>query len=95
MEPRRTPNKLKLYRRCNGFSQKKVARMLGLRDTSLISRWEHGVSFPSLVQSFRLSRIYQVLPHQLYESLWNLTGTEQNVLAQGGERVTTNPLLET
>ena len=55
MEISRVPNKLKSYRRCCGYSQKKVARMLGLADTSTLSRWEHGIAVPGMVQVFSLA----------------------------------------
>ena len=86
MEIRRFPNKLKMFRQCQGFSQKKVARILGLTDTSMLSRWEHGISFPSLIQVFRLSRIYHVQPIELFDQLWN--ETENNLLVQVNEPFT-------
>jgi transcriptional regulator with XRE-family HTH domain len=67
----RYPNKLKRYRRIAGHSQKKVARALGFADTSVISRWEHGALLPNLQQAFKLSQLYDVLPHLLFERLWN------------------------
>jgi len=67
----RLPNKLKKYRRCAGLSQKKVARALGFADTSAISRWEHGVALPNLHHVFKLSQLYDTLPHVLYAHLWN------------------------
>lgn len=71
MEFGRFPNKLKKYRRIAGHSQKKVARALGFADTSVISRWEHGAVLPNLQQAFKLSQLYGVLPHVLFECLWN------------------------
>ncbi len=70
-----------MFRRCSGLSQKKVARILGLADTSTLSRWEHGVAIPGLLQVFRLSRIYQTLPQELFEDLWNQIGSEPCLLA--------------
>lgn len=90
MEIGRFPNKLKMFRRCQGFSQKKVARILGLADTSTLSRWEHGVSFPSIMQVFRLARIYQTLPHELFNVLWNQIDSESNLLAQDDEPFNNN-----
>lgn len=85
MEVGRIPNKLKLFRHSHGYSQKKVAHILGLADTSTLSRWEHGLSVPSIVQVFRLSRIYKTLPHELFEDLWNSIETESGLLAQNKE----------
>lgn len=90
METRRFPNKLKSYRRANGYSQKKVARLLGLPDTSAISRWEHGISFPGLMQLFRLARIYHTQPQNLYDDLWSTVSNEGYLLAQPGEPVISN-----
>lgn len=92
MESSRTPNKLKFFRLCKGYSQKKVARLLGLADTASLSRWEHGIATPSLMQLFRLSRIYNTLPHELYEGLWNQCTIEESLLTQGGESFNINPL---
>lgn len=90
MEISRAPNKLRMFRRCSGYSQKKVARILGLADTSTLSRWEHGVSVPGLVQVFRLSRIYHTLPHELFDELWNRIDSEYSLLAQDTEPFTSN-----
>ncbi len=90
MENSRTPNKLKMFRRCNGYSQKKVARILGLADTSTLSRWEHGIAVPGLVQVFRLSRIYKTLPQELFDELWNRIGSEYSLLAQDDEPFNSN-----
>lgn len=84
------PNKLKMFRRCYGYSQKKVARLLGLSDTCALSRWEHGFILPSTVQVFRLARIYHTLPHELFAELWIKVDTEFNLLTQDIESISTN-----
>lgn len=53
-----------------GYSRKKVARMLGLADPSMLSRWERGASAPGIVQVIRLARLYDTLPHELFDELW-------------------------
>ncbi|MBN8675420.1 MAG: helix-turn-helix transcriptional regulator [Chitinophagales bacterium] len=90
MEIRRTPNKLKLFRKSTGYSQKKVARLLGLSDTSSLSKWEHGVALPGLIQVFHLSKIYQTQPQELFDDLWNQTEKEYSLLAQNPEPFNTN-----
>jgi transcriptional regulator with XRE-family HTH domain len=90
MEIYRFPNKLKMFRRCQGYSQKKVARLLGFADTSTLSRWERGYSLPSLMQVFRLARIYHAEPQELFEHLWKHVDCEKNLLAQVEEPYTTN-----
>ena len=82
MEISRVPNKLKKYRHCAGYSQKKLARLLGLSDTSLISRWEHGAALPNMRYAFCLSRLYDTLPHVLFEGLWNQFDSRASLLAQ-------------
>lgn len=90
MEKNRFPNKLKSYRRSCGYSQKKVARILSLADTSTLSRWEHGFATPSIVNVFRLSRIYRTLPHNLYDELWYRADKEFSLLAQDEEPFNSN-----
>lgn len=90
MEISRTPNKLKLFRKSTGYSQKKVARLLGLCDTSSLSKWEHGVVLPGLIQVFRLSKIYQTQPQELFDDLWSQTEKEYGLLAQNTEPFNTN-----
>lgn len=63
---RSMPNRLRKYRRISGFSQKQVAKMLGLKNSSQISRWENGMRFPSLKNLLRLSILYWTLPEALY-----------------------------
>lgn len=82
MEKSRFPNKLKSYRRCNGLSQKKVARTLGLADTGTLSRWEKGVVIPGTVYLFRLAQLYHTQPHHLFDALWNHYGSDEHLLAQ-------------
>lgn len=90
MEIGRASNKLKWFRRCQGYSQKKVARILGLTDTSILSKWEHGVCFPSVLQVFRLARMYHILPHELFAELWHYTSTEKHLLANDDEPFISN-----
>ena len=64
--------------------------MLGLVDTSMLSRWEHGAAMPSIVQVFRLARIYHTLPHELFTELWNQNIPEAYLLAQNEEPFNNN-----
>jgi len=90
MEISRIPNKLKMFRQCCGYSQKKVARILGLADTSTLSRWEHGIAHPSITHVFRLARIYRTVPHELFDALWNHADSVTSLLAQEIEPFNTN-----
>ena len=41
------PNRLCYLRRRHGFSQKQMAHLIGLRDRTMISKYEHGYILPS------------------------------------------------
>ena len=64
--------------------------MLGLADTSTLSRWEHGVVIPSMVHVFQLARLYRIQPHDLYDELWQHVEKEFGLLAQNDELFNTN-----
>jgi transcriptional regulator with XRE-family HTH domain len=91
----RFPNRLKKYRRLFCLSQKEVATILGLKDTSPISRWEKGISLPSLIHLFRLSRIYKTMPSEMYFDLWQnvskeISAKENNLLAPQEQQLSIN-----
>lgn len=52
-----------------GFTPKQVARRLGHKDTSLISRWETGKANLSLENALRLSKLYKTLVNELVYEL--------------------------
>ena len=80
MERSRIPNKLKYFRGCRGLSQKNVARLLGLKDTSMVSRWENGLSIPGLTQAFRLAYIFHTHPHELFDECWVSQSQQEDLL---------------
>lgn len=59
-------NRLRKYRRARGLKQREAARILGLADASSLSRWEQGVSLPSVMNMFRLAALYRTLVDALY-----------------------------
>ena len=63
------PNSLRRYRRARGLTQKEVARVLGLKSTSMISRWERGVSLPSVLNLFKLAVLYRKMADALFLDL--------------------------
>ncbi len=65
-----------MYRKKAGFQQQQVAKMLGLKTTGLISRWENSVSYPDLINVFKLSLIYKADINNLYRDLRELTKQE-------------------
>ena len=54
-----------------GFSQRRVARLLGLRGTSMLSRYEHGRSLPPLKTAFSLGIILRVPVEFLFPVLYD------------------------
>jgi transcriptional regulator with XRE-family HTH domain len=64
-------NNVLLYRKRMGFTQRKVARLLGHRDTSTLSCYESGKSLPPLSIALCLEIVLRVpvafLFPQLYE----------------------------
>ncbi len=65
-------NCLRKYRRIRGLKQKDVARILRLRSTSMISRWEKGTCLPNSLNIFRLSLLYRTLVDALFIDLMRL-----------------------
>lgn len=64
-------NNLVLYRRRMGFSQKQVARMLGLRDPSMVSHYERSRVLPPLAVALRLEIIYRVPVAFLFPAMYD------------------------
>lgn len=62
-------NCLKRYRRAMGLTQKEAAKILGLKSTSMISRWEKGVCLPSALNIFRLAVLYRTMADALFIDL--------------------------
>jgi len=79
-------NRLVIYRRRIGFSQKQVARLLGLKGTSMLSRYEHGRSLPPLPMAFSLGIVLRVpvefLFPGLYEGLRNRIRADEERFAR-------------
>ncbi|MCD6298224.1 MAG: helix-turn-helix transcriptional regulator [Deltaproteobacteria bacterium] len=66
---KRIPNSLRKYRKAAGLTQKEVAQRLGVKNTSLISRWERGFCVPKLRNALRLAILYQTMSEALFSSL--------------------------
>jgi transcriptional regulator with XRE-family HTH domain len=66
-------NDLWTYRKKMGFSQKRAAYFMGLKRTNDLSRYEHGVKLPGLINALKLEIIYRTpvafLFGDLYERL--------------------------
>lgn len=66
VEYKRIPNRLRKYRKERGLKQKDVADILGLKNTSMISRWEKGACLPNSLNIFKLAAIYQTFVDALF-----------------------------
>ena len=62
-------NNLRKYRKEKGLTQERVATSLGLKNKTLISRWEHGDALPSIASAVRLSVLYRVSLDDLFVGL--------------------------
>jgi transcriptional regulator with XRE-family HTH domain len=66
---RKIPNLLRRYRKSRGLRQKEVAKILGLKSGSRISKWEKGECLPNMVNLFRLSILYRTMTDAPYRDL--------------------------
>jgi transcriptional regulator with XRE-family HTH domain len=65
----RLSNHLILLRKRSRLSQKSVARRIGLKDGTLLSRYERGVTLPPLITAIKLSLFYQAQVPELFPNL--------------------------
>jgi transcriptional regulator with XRE-family HTH domain len=66
MQPK-YPNKLKEYRLQKKLLQKDVVKMIHLSEgENRLSRWENGLSKPSVTNFLKLCEIYEVEPKEVY-----------------------------
>ena len=78
--PNRHKNELIIYRRRMGFSQKQIAGVLGLKSTSMLSRYESGRSLPPLLTALRLEVLYRIPVAFLYSEIYRSLKEEIRVL---------------
>ena len=64
-------NNLKQLRTQNNWIQNEIAVILSLQCTNRVSRWEQGSSLPNMINLFKLAKLFNVLPHELYPDLFN------------------------
>ncbi len=69
-EGRHIPNRLRKYQMM-GLSQQDVATFLGHKSTCRISRWEQGISMPSVLNLFKLAILYGTLSEELYYDVYS------------------------
>lgn len=63
------PNYLRRYRKARGLKEKDVAKVLGLKSASMISRWENGLCMPSSLNLFKLASLYRTMADALFIDL--------------------------
>jgi transcriptional regulator with XRE-family HTH domain len=73
-------NDLVLYRRRMGFTQRQVARLLGQRDASMVSHYEHGRALPPLAVALSLEIIYRAPVAFLFPGMYD--GLKKGIRAQ-------------
>ncbi len=66
-------NRLRACRKETNLLQVDVAKSLGLDCADRISRWENGTAMPNVINLFKLAAIYNVMPHDLYPELLQVT----------------------
>jgi transcriptional regulator with XRE-family HTH domain len=65
----RIPNQLVLIRKRMNLSQKRVARMIGLRDATTLSRYERGRASPPLRTALKLGAFYDMSLSEIFHEL--------------------------
>ena len=68
--PPQPQTQLVLFRKRMGFSRKYVATLLGHRDASMLSRYESGLSKPTLVGALQLEIVYRAPVAFLFPGLY-------------------------
>jgi transcriptional regulator with XRE-family HTH domain len=66
MKEKNIPNSIKRYRKARGLQQKDVAKVLGLKSASMISRWEKGLCLPNTRNLFKLAILYRTMSDALF-----------------------------
>lgn len=71
LESRKIPNHLRKFRKQMGLTQLEVAALLYFTSSKRIILWEQGKAHPGMLNLFKLSIIYQTLPHELYPDYYD------------------------
>lgn len=62
-------NALKRCREGHGYTQGMLGKLLGFRDGSWVSRWEHGKTMPNLESAIKLSILLNASINDLFNDL--------------------------
>lgn len=79
--------RLRKHRRLSGYSQTDVAQKLNFKSSAIVSRWERGITLPSLDSALKLSALYKTLANELF---WDLFTEYRNELFPKHEKHTGN-----
>jgi transcriptional regulator with XRE-family HTH domain len=82
----RNSNQLVLIRKRMHLSQKRVARAIGLRDASVLSRYESGRALPPLKTALKLAALYDATLSEMFHELSRRC--RMQVLGREDERIT-------
>lgn len=63
-------NRLRHFRIINNLKQREVVQLLGMHNSKLLTKWEQGTAYPSVINLFKLSIVYRTLPTNLYPDLY-------------------------
>lgn len=63
------PNTLREHRKRVGLRQSDVAKQLGFASSDRISRWEKGLSYPCVINLFKMAKLYGVSAEELYNDI--------------------------
>lgn len=76
MDINNIPNCLKRYRKRRRLKQMDVAQILGVKNASMISRWEKGLAIPKTETLLKLALIYRISSDALYSDFRLTLGEE-------------------
>jgi len=62
-------NTLRYHRKILKLTLKEVAKKLKHKNVSRLSKWEHGISTPNLLNLLKLSIVYKTLIDQFYPEI--------------------------
>lgn len=79
---RKLKNYLRRYRKSSGLSQEDLAFLLGCRDGSKVSRYEHFSRQPSLRTALACEAIFGVGTHELFAGLFDEVRYRSSVRAE-------------
>lgn len=63
------PNALRSHRLERGLTQQDMAKLLNLKDNTLISRWETGIAYPNAENIMKLCKIYRTTFERLFGNI--------------------------